>query len=91
MASLRNVINAKCKSCIYDPDCGAGTWREQVAACSSSNCPLHAVRPESAAKRRRGAPKSTEEVLGHTLGLFDVGIGAENDRIADARRNTGSG
>ena len=29
---------------IYDPDV-VGKWREQVAACSSSNCELFDVRP----------------------------------------------
>lgn len=46
MASLRRSIDAKCKSCIYDPDArGLGAWREQVAYCYSSNCALHPVRP----------------------------------------------
>ena len=43
--SLRRSINAKCKECIYDPSCGGGTWREQVAKCSSTGCPLWPVRP----------------------------------------------
>ena len=38
------AIAAKCRDCIHDPDT-AGTWREQVAACGSGNCPLFAVRP----------------------------------------------
>lgn len=42
--SLRASINAKCKSCIYDP-LARGAWREQVAACASANCDLHPVRP----------------------------------------------
>jgi len=42
--SLRDRIDAKCKGCIYDP-VSAGTWREQVAACTSSNCELFDVRP----------------------------------------------
>lgn len=48
--SLRAAVNAKCRSCIYDPGSGNGTWREQVEACSSSNCPLHPCRPISGAK-----------------------------------------
>jgi hypothetical protein len=48
--SLRAAVNAKCRSCIYDPGSGNGTWREQVEACSSSNCPLHPFRPISSAK-----------------------------------------
>jgi hypothetical protein len=44
-ASLRSAINAMCKSCLYDPGNGNGAWREQVQGCSSSNCPLHPVRP----------------------------------------------
>lgn len=42
--SMRDAINAMCKQCIYDP-LSRGTWREQVAGCSSSSCPLHALRP----------------------------------------------
>lgn len=42
--SRASAINEKCKSCIYDP-VAAGTWREQVAACESGNCPLFSVRP----------------------------------------------
>jgi hypothetical protein len=48
--SLRAAVNAKCRSCIYDPGSGNGTWREQVEACTSSNCPLHPFRPISGAK-----------------------------------------
>lgn len=44
--SLRTAIDRKCKECIYDP-LAPGAWREQVEACSSSNCALHAVRPLS--------------------------------------------
>ena len=44
--SLRSAVNAKCKSCIYDPYVkGLGSWREQVANCGGVNCPLYAVRP----------------------------------------------
>jgi hypothetical protein len=43
--SLRAAINAMCKGCLYDPGNGNGAWREQVQACTSSNCALHAVRP----------------------------------------------
>ena len=43
--SLRAAVNAKCRSCIYDPGNGAGGWREQVQACCSATCPLHSVRP----------------------------------------------
>lgn len=41
---LRSAVNDKCRECIYDP-LARGTWREQVAACESGNCPLHEVRP----------------------------------------------
>lgn len=43
--SLRGAINAFCRACIHDPHAGAGTWREQVTACTSTRCPLFAVRP----------------------------------------------
>lgn len=38
------AISAKCRDCIYDPG-AAGTWRQQVAACESGNCPLFDFRP----------------------------------------------
>jgi hypothetical protein len=43
--SLRTAIDAKCRECIYDPYGCAGTWRQQVAACTSPQCPLFPVRP----------------------------------------------
>jgi hypothetical protein len=47
--SLRKAIDEKCKDCIYDPLCGGGTWREQIAQCTALDCPLWPVRtgPES--------------------------------------------
>lgn len=53
--SLRAAINAMCRSCIYDPGNGNGTWREQVEQCSSGNCPLHPVRPITVTAQKRGA------------------------------------
>ena len=47
--SLRGSINAFCRWCIYDPKSGIGTWRQQVEACTSPDCPLYAVRPLSEA------------------------------------------
>lgn len=42
---LRSAVNAMCKNCIYDPLSGLGTWRQQVAGCPCTKCPLYAVRP----------------------------------------------
>jgi len=42
--SLRKCINDKCKECIYD-SYSPGTWRQQVAECTSPECPLYGVRP----------------------------------------------
>jgi len=51
--SLRKAINDKCIECIYDPDGGPGTWRQQVEACTSKKCPLFPVRPLSIRSTRR--------------------------------------
>ena len=45
--SLRKAVNAKCRECLYDPLSGLGNWRQQVSACTSSECPLFPVRPKS--------------------------------------------
>jgi hypothetical protein len=42
--SKRAAINGKCKDCIYDPN-GGGSWREQVGACTSTDCALFELRP----------------------------------------------
>jgi hypothetical protein len=44
--SLRLAINAQCYDCIYDKS-EQGTWRQQVEACPSANCPLYCHRPKS--------------------------------------------
>lgn len=49
--SLRKAINEKCKECIYDPDGGRGTWRQQVEACTAPWCPLFKVRPKTTKKK----------------------------------------
>lgn len=41
---LREAINEKCRECICDQHAGSN-WREQVAACTSYNCPLYSARP----------------------------------------------
>jgi len=46
---LRKAINEKCKDCIYD-DLAAGTWLQQVTLCSSPDCPVYEVRPQTKAK-----------------------------------------
>jgi hypothetical protein len=44
---LRAAINAMCKSCVYDPLSGMGTWRQQVEGCTVKVCALWPVRPRS--------------------------------------------
>ena len=40
----KQSIRAKCKECIYDST-DKGTWRQQVAACTSVTCALFEHRP----------------------------------------------
>jgi len=53
---LRGSIDAMCAYCIYDPDSGMGSWRQQVEGCTSKECPLFSVRTSS-----RGASTDTAE------------------------------
>ena len=47
-AEVWRRINANCKFCLYDPKAeGLGTWRDQIEACSSPDCPLYPIRPVS--------------------------------------------
>lgn len=62
--SLRSAINAKCRECIYDPYAkGLGKWREQVAACVSVSCPLHAVRPRPRPAKQPAGPECGNDTL----------------------------
>lgn len=38
------AIAAYCRQCIHDPQ-AFGTWREQVATCACTDCPLWRFRP----------------------------------------------
>ena len=60
--SLRQAINEKCKDCIYDPHCGGGTWREQVAQCSAVSCPLWEVRPFPESGPYASCPRKRKDV-----------------------------
>lgn len=86
-SSLRTAIDAKCKSCIYDRGSGNGGWREQVQSCSSTNCPLHPVRPLPVKVTKTGDPAAsrvmTAAAVGSTLPAGKVG---SNDLISDERR-----
>ena len=53
---LRAHIDAMCCWCIYDPLGGAGTWRQQVGACTSTTCPLYAVRTASRGGKTATSP-----------------------------------
>lgn len=50
MTSMRALINAKCKQCIYDP-ASEGNWRQQVQACTVKACPLWEIRAKSASEK----------------------------------------
>jgi hypothetical protein len=47
--SRKTAINAMCYECIYDKS-DTGTWRQQVEACQSTNCPLYHLRPRANCK-----------------------------------------
>ena len=47
--SLRSAINAKCHDCTVDP-LDRGTAAQQIACCTSTDCPLHPVRPVTTIK-----------------------------------------
>lgn len=50
--SMRKAINDKCKDCIYD-EYGQGNWRQQVTACTSTDCALFLLRPLSKPRQEK--------------------------------------
>ena len=59
--SLRAIINAKCKECIYDP-LAQGTWRKQVEECTSRSCKLYPERPVQIRNSSKKGKSSTIKV-----------------------------
>ena len=57
--SLRAAVDAYCKSCICDPKCGLGGWRESVQGCEIRRCALWPHRPMA---RVRSAEKATNSL-----------------------------
>ena len=56
------AIHAMCKACIYDPGCGGGTWKEQVAQCSAYQCPLWSFRPVPRSGPWANAPRDPNAI-----------------------------
>jgi len=48
---LRKLIDLMCKDCSYDI-AEPGTWRQQVAECACTTCPLYKARPMPVASRK---------------------------------------
>ena len=88
--SLRAAINAMCKSCLYDPGNGNGGWREQVQGCSSSNCPLHPVRPLPVRATKSATAAHDVELApveaSHDLDALPLSIIGHNDLRPDLGR-----
>ena len=55
--SLRQAINDKCRSCVYD-EANIGSWLVQVTLCSCRDCPLYEVRPVSKSPIAEGTLKA---------------------------------
>lgn len=52
--SRRCAIDAMCFQCIYSGrDGGGGSWRQQVTNCTSDQCALWRVRPQSKRKSQQ--------------------------------------
>ena len=64
MKSLRKAIDAMCKDTTYD-ELDKGTWRQQVAACTITICPLHSVRPVDEKYDGKKTTYLTMELLKH--------------------------
>jgi len=48
---MRQAIDLNCKDCIYD-DQDVGNWKQQVTACTITDCPFHDHRPMSRGERK---------------------------------------
>lgn len=57
----QKAINEFCKYCIYDPQPGNGTWRQQVEECTSKQCPLFEHRPITSTTKKALREKFLQE------------------------------
>lgn len=79
--SLRRAINAKCRDCIHDPQAGQGTWRQQVAACTCTSCPLWPVRPLPYPPKGTARPAGAKHgpYLHHAANQAESGVSATEE------------
>lgn len=61
--SRKRAIDQHCKDCIYDPEGGAGTWREQTQNCTATKCALWPFRPRAATHRSSAGESVTRPRL----------------------------
>lgn len=54
--SLRRAVDSMCRSCIYDPLSGLGTWRQQTEGCTIRSCALWPVRPARVPREKLAQP-----------------------------------
>lgn len=51
------AIAQYCKWCLFDPK-EPGNWRQQITACTATDCPLYRFRPRSKPKTTRPSAQS---------------------------------
>ena len=73
--SMRKAINDMCKDCIFDQVAG-GSWRQQVAACTSPECPLWRLRPVSVPRDSPKPSTRCERGQDGTICGNEAGIGS---------------
>jgi len=73
----QQAINAMCKACIYDPIAGYGTWRRQVANCTSFSCALYQYRPLP--RRKNTDPRKSEQMRQLREKREDIGATQHKD------------
>ena len=59
----QQAIAAMCKACIYDPESGTGTWKEQTAQCTAPGCPLWPYRPRPVSGAWSFAPTDPKDYV----------------------------
>lgn len=81
----KDAMEAKCIDCTYWPD-NPGTWRQQVATCTVTSCPLWPVRPTTKAGQDMTlGPKSRRILAARRSGteVADFSVPDEGDEPAD--------
>jgi len=86
--TLRKAVDAHCKQCIYDGTTEGGSWRKQVANCTSPGCYLFPHRPVDGHTKEANKKERYNELSDEDKQRADIRARKASERMIAARQES---